>query len=397
MTDPEQVPPALTIRLVDAIGAVGAQEWDACLAGSPGGDDNPFLSHRFLSILEQSGSVGGDTGWDPRHLTVRDAAGLLLAVMPLYLKYHSYGEYVFDHGWADAFERAGGRYYPKLQSSVPFTPVTGPRLLVRAGAPPGLPATLIRALEGIAGESGLSGVHVTFAAPADVDCFRRAGWLLRLGTQFHWENRGYRGFDDFLASLSSRKRKAVRKERQAVAYSGVELLTLTGGDLREEHWAAFDRLYRATSDRKWGQPYLTRDFFLRLGADMADNAVLVMAREGGRWIGGALNLMGARTLYGRNWGGVGDHPFLHFEACYYRAIDFAIDHGLSRVEGGAQGEHKIQRGYLPVETWSAHYLVHPGLRRAVADFLAREREAMGDHIADLAAAGPYRRAGDGPI
>lgn len=388
-----QVPENIAIDLVDDIRTIAASDWDACLLDTPGGGDNPFLRHAFLAALERSGSVGGDTGWDPRHIMVRDAAGRLLGVAPLYVKYHSYGEYVFDHGWADALDRAGGRYYPKLQCSVPFTPVTGPRLLVRGDAPAGIHDTLIATLSGLARRNDLSGTHVTFPTQADHERLVAAGWLSRIGTQYHWDNRDYRDFDDFLAEFSSRKRKMVRKERQAVADSGLELRTLTGGDIREEHWDAFDRLYRSTSDRKWGSPYLTREFFFHLGEVMADRVVLVMARDGARWVGGALNLLGQSTLYGRNWGGAGEYPFLHFEACYYRAIDFAIEHGLSKVEAGAQGEHKIQRGYLPVKTFSAHYIAHRGLRRAVADFLAGERAAMDEHIAGLMVESPYRREG----
>lgn len=382
---------ALQIDLVDRIADIPAADWDECLVGTAGGTDNPFLRHVFLNALEISGSVGGDTGWEPKHLRARDAQGRLLAVMPLYLKSHSYGEYVFDQRWADAFERAGGQYYPKLQACVPFTPVTGPRLLCRADAPAGVADAMIGMVRRLADANDLSGVHVTFPDQATHDRLVAAGWLSRIGTQYHWENRGYRHFDDFLAAFSSRKRKAVRKERQVVADSGVELLTLTGADLKEEHWAAFDRLYRATSDRKWGFPYLTKDFFFRLGEGMADQVVLVLARDGTRWVGGALNLLGETTLYGRNWGGAGDYPFLHFEACYYRAIDFAIERGLTRVEAGAQGEHKIQRGYLPVKTWSAHYLAHPGLHRAVADVLERERSAMEAQIAELSLECPYRQ------
>lgn len=383
----------IRIDLVDDIRTIPASDWDTCLLDTPGGADNPFLRHAFLAALEVSGSVGGDTGWDPRHIAVRDATGRLLGVAPLYVKYHSYGEYVFDHGWANALDRAGGEYYPKLQSAVPFTPVTGPRLLVRADAPPGIHDVLIATLSGLTRRNDLSGAHVTFPDQADHDRLVGAGWLSRIGTQYHWDNRGYRSFDDFLAAFSSRKRKMVRKERQSVADSGLTLFTLTGADIRNEHWDAFDRLYRSTSDRKWGSPYLTRDFFFQLGQDMADRVVLVMARDGTRWVGGALNMLGETTLYGRNWGGSEAHPFLHFEACYYRAIDFAIAHGLTRVEAGAQGEHKIQRGYLPAKTFSAHYIAHRGLRYAVTDFLLKERVEMEAHIAALLAESPYRQEG----
>jgi len=377
----------LTLGVVGGIAAVDAADWDAC-AGSA----NPFLTHAFLRLLEESGSVGGDTGWTPQHLTARDGDGRLVGCAPMYLKTHSYGEYVFDHAWADAFQRAGGRYYPKLLVAVPFTPVPGPRLLIRPDAADGVQGAMMSGLATIAERNGISSVHVTFPTAAEYEAFGRAGWLQRLGTQFHWENRGYTGFDDFLAAFSSRKRKQVKKERREVAESGVEVLSLTGADIRPEHWDAFDRLYRATSDRKWGWPYLTREFFHRLGTEMADKVLLVMARDDGRWVGGALNLIGADTLYGRNWGSAGEYPYLHFECCYYRAIDFAIERGLARVEAGAQGQHKIQRGYLPVPTYSAHWITHPGLRRAVNDFLVRERVAMELEIAALAEESPFRSA-----
>lgn len=381
----------LSLQLVDGMEGITPDEWAVCAAGVAGGADNPFISHDFLDILEQSGSVGGDSGWQPRHLTLRGEDGRLLAAMPLYVKAHSYGEYVFDQGWANAFEQAGGRYYPKLLSAVPFTPVTGPRLLMRADAPAGVVPTMVKALERIVADNGLSGVHVTFPTAEQADQFQGGGWLRRTGMQYHWTNQGYGSFEDFLARFSSRKRKAVRKERQAVADSGLVLETLTGDAIEPRHWAAFDRLYRATSDRKWGWPYLTRQFFTLLGERMANQVVLVMARDGDRYVGGALNLLGGDTLYGRNWGGVGEYPFLHFETCYYRALDFAIERGLKRVEAGAQGEHKIQRGYLPVPTFSAHYLAHPGLRAAVADFLERESAAVTVEMELLATESPYRQ------
>ncbi|HYC04323.1 MAG TPA: GNAT family N-acetyltransferase [Azospirillaceae bacterium] len=377
-----------TIQIVPRIADVTAAEWDSCA-----GTDNPFVSHAFLDALEQSRSVGPRTGWLPQHLTVRDPGGRLAGAVPLYVKSHSYGEYVFDHAWANAYQRAGGQYYPKLQAAVPFTPVTGPRLLVRPDAAPDTADLLVRALESAADGNGLSGVHVTFPREAEWERLGEAGWLRRLGVQYHWENRGYGSFDDFLGTFSSRKRKAVRKERRTVAESGLEILTLTGDELKPDHWDAFFRFYTATSDRKWGSPYLTRDFFHRLGEAMPDKVVLVMAREGARWVAGALNLLGGDTLYGRNWGGIGDYPFLHFEACYYRAIDFAIERGLKRVEAGAQGEHKIQRGYLPAPTYSAHYITDPGFRRAIGDFLDRERAAIEEEMALLAAESPYRRDG----
>ncbi|TWB77614.1 hypothetical protein FBZ87_103432 [Nitrospirillum amazonense] len=393
----------LKVAVAPRIGALDAADWDR-LAANDAYPGHPFTRHTFLRILEDSGSVGRKTGWLPQHLTVRDAQGRLVGAAPLYLKSHSYGEYVFDQGWANAYERAGGEYYPKLQVSVPFTPVTGPRLMADPACPDpdGVRRLMVAALRAAAVDNKLSSVHVTFPTPEDRTALTGAGWLDRHGIQYHWENRGYRDFADFLGAFSSRKRKAVRKERQAVADSGVEVLTLTGAELREEHWDAFFRLYNATSDRKWGWAYLTEDFFHRLGAEMADSVVLVMARDPARpdakgrpsWVGGALNLMGHDTLYGRNWGSAGDYPFLHFEACYYRAIEFAIARGLKRVEAGAQGEHKVQRGYLPVTTHSAHYIVDPALRRAVADFVEREREGVAADIETLMAESPYRQ-GDG--
>lgn len=401
MDTPAAFPTGLRLSIQSRIADIPAAAWDALHSG-----DNPFISHRFLRLLEDSGSVGGDTGWLPQHLTIHhhqghDPDGHLVGAAPLYVKSHSMGEYVFDQGWAQAYERAGGRYYPKLQIAVPFTPVTGPRLLVRPGhaAADAVRQRLIMALEQAVRSNGLSSAHVTFATRQDHDALAAAGWLSRLDRQYHWENRGYARFEDFLADLASRKRKAIIKERKAVADSGLEVLTLTGGDLREEHWDAFFRLYNATSDRKWGWAYLTRDFFHGLAAEMADQVVLVMGRDPARsgpdqWVGGAFNMRGGDTLYGRNWGSAGDYPYLHFEACYYRAIDFAIAHGLRRVEAGAQGEHKIQRGYLPTPTRSAHFIADPGLRRAVGDFLERERAAVTAQTLALADESPYRRAGD---
>ena len=316
----------------------------------------------------------------------------LLATMPLYLKSHSYGEYVFDWGWAEAYERAGGRYYPKLQAAVPFTPVTGRRLLVRSDAPMAtfgaLAATAVRLAERL----GVSSLHVTFPTEPEVEALRSHGFLVRLGYQFHWENRGYSSFDDFLGDLASRKRKAVRKERQSVAASGIVLRTLHGPEIKQRHWDAFWRFYLDTADRKWGHPYLNRAFFHRLGETMADRVVLVMAEtHAGEPVGGALNLLGQDALYGRYWGSTEACRFLHFEACYYRAIDFAIEHGLARVEAGAQGEHKVQRGYLPRPTWSAHWIASSGLRKAVQRFLEAERPAVEATMRALSAELPFRR------
>ena len=379
---------ALTLTLHSAIAEIPAAEWDACA-----GEGNPFVSHAFLSALEDSGSAGPRTGWLGRHAALRDAAGGLLAVAPMYAKSHSYGEYVFDHGWANALERAGGDYYPKLQVAVPFSPVPGPRLLCRPGG--GVPpATLGAALAQACRELGLSSAHVTFCTEPEWDALGQGGWLQRLGMQFHWQNEGYTGFEDFLAALSSRKRKVLRRERRDANAAGLTFQALSGTDLRERHWDAFYRFYTSTVDRKWGSAYLTRRFFSLLGERLGDRVVLMLAENAGRPVAGALNLAGAEALYGRNWGCTGDWPFLHFELCYYRAIDWAIAHGLRRVEAGAQGRHKIQRGYLPKPTYSAHWIAHPGLKRAVADFLVEERREIVAEMAALAADSPFRKDGD---
>jgi predicted N-acyltransferase len=381
---------AITIKIIDAVGRVPAAEWDAC-AAPPGAPMNPFVSHRFLDALERTGCTNAETGWLPQHLVVEDATGAVVAAAPLYLKSHSYGEYVFDHGWADAFERAGGRYYPKLQCAVPFTPVTGPRLLVRDGPrAEEYKAALVGGLIEVARRTGVSSVHVTFPTEDDARRLEAGGFLLRNGYQFHWENAGYKTFDDFLGALASRKRKAIRKERQQVTASGIAVAALTGDAIKGRHWDAFHRFYVSTYDRKWGYPYLTREFFEELGATMADRVVLVMAERNGKPVAGALNLMGSDTLYGRNWGCAVDVPFLHFECCYYQAVDFAIAHGLQRVEAGTQGPHKLQRGYLPRLTWSAHWIRDQGFRRAVADFVARERRGVERDMAGFAAHSPYR-------
>ena len=382
--------PALTLTLHSAIAEIPAAAWDACA-----GEGNPFVSHAFLSALEDSGSAGPRTGWLPRHAALRDAAGGLLAVAPMYAKSHSYGEYVFDHGWANALERAGGDYYPKLQVAAPFSPVPGPRLLVRPGA--GVPhATLAGALAQACRELGFSSVHVTFCTEPEWQALGQSGWLQRLGMQFHWENEGYAGFEDFLGALSSRKRKVLRRERRDANAAGLTFQALSGTDLRERHWDAFYRFYTSTVDRKWGSAYLTRRFFSLLGERLGDRVVLMLAENAGRPVAGALNLVGAEALYGRNWGCTGDWPFLHFELCYYRAIDWAIAHGLKRVEAGAQGRHKIQRGYLPKPTYSAHWIAHAGLRRAVADFLVEERREIATEMDALAADSPFRQGGEEP-
>ena len=380
----------VTVNLLGAIDEVSAAAWDACA-----GPGNPFVSHAFLSALERSGSAVPDQGWRPQHLVVPDRDGGLLGAVPLYFKSHSYGEYVFDWGWADAYERAGGRYYPKLQVCVPFTPVTGRRLLVRPGAEAeSVSAALIAGLIEVAKRTRVSSIHVTFCEQAEWARFGDAGFLKRSGRQFHWQNQGYDTFDAFLASLNSRKRKMIRKERRKVAESGITLRTLVGEEIEPRHWDAFHRFYLSTADRKWGNAYLTRDFFHRLGETMSERVVLVVAEDRGELTAAALNLLGEDALYGRNWGALGDYRFLHFEACYYQAIDFAIEHGLARVEAGAQGEHKIQRGYMPVETYSAHWIADPGLRDAVENFLDHERREIAYEITGLATYGPFRKDRD---
>jgi predicted N-acyltransferase len=376
----------ITIRIAEGVGSLSAAAWDACA-----GSDNPFLSHGFFSALEESGSACAETGWLPQHLVVDGPDGEPLAIAPLYLKSHSYGEYVFDWGWADAYQRAGGRYYPKLQASVPFTPVPGRRLLVRPGAPSELQDALAAGMCRYAERVGASSVHVTFPLKEEWERLGRHGFLQRIGQQFHWGNDGYRDFGDFLARLSSRKRKAIRKEREKVREEGIEIGMLSGPDITEAHWDAFYRFYKDTTDRKWGERYLKRRFFSLLHERLSDRIVLFLAMRSGRPIGGALNLAGRDTLYGRYWGAVEDHPFLHFETCYYQAIEYAIARGLSRVEAGAQGPHKLQRGYLPVETYSAHWIADPRLRAAVAGFLDQERAEVRAEMRALAEESPFRQ------
>jgi predicted N-acyltransferase len=389
MPDGTDIDLAEEVSVLPAIAAVTAAEWDACA-----GADNPFLSHDFLHALEESGSVRTETGWLPRHLAVTDRDGRLAAAMPLYLKGHSRGEYVFDWGWADAYERAGGRYYPKLLSAVPFTPVTGPRMLVR----PDIDRT--RAEEVLAGgivalmnQLNVATAHVNFLTAAEWERLGSFGFLQRTGLQYHWRNDGYTTFDDFLAALSSRKRKAIRKERRQVADSDLTIRRLVGREIEERHWDAFFHFYMDTSDRKWGSPYLNRTFFSLLGERMAERVMLVVAERDGRPVAGALNLIGTDTLFGRNWGCIEDYRFLHFEACYYQAIDFAIERGLTTVEAGAQGQHKIQRGYLPVETYSAHLILDDGFRDAVDDFLQREKRQVAHEKALLLEESPFRQGG----
>jgi predicted N-acyltransferase len=377
------------VAVVDSIARIPARDWDRCAGAA-----NPFVGHAFLAALEDSGSVGERTGWIPRHAVLQDPGGELVACAPLYLKTHSYGEYVFDHGWADAYARAGGRYYPKLQLAVPFTPVPGPRLLLRDPADAALRAAFARGLVARAIADGVSSLHATFCIPDDVVAFAAAGLAIRTGFQFHWQNRGYADFEAFLAALNHGKRKAIRKERREVAAAGIDLVTLTGDALEPSHWDAFFEFYLSTSDRKWGHPYLNRAFFDRLHETLRERVVLVLARHEGQWVAGALNMLGEDALYGRNWGAREAFKHLHFEACYYRALDFAIGRGLSRVEAGAQGEHKLQRGYLPVATRSAHWLRDRGFRAAVDDFLRRETPAIEGAMAELGAHSPFKAAAE---
>ena len=380
----EADPPPRTISLGTGIAGLDAGAWDALAGGG-----NPFVGHAFLSLLEQSGSVGAGTGWQPAPLLVEDDAGALVAAAPAYLKAHSQGEYVFDHAWADAWTRAGGDYYPKLQIAVPFTPVPGPRLLAHGDADAAL---LIRAAEAVVRQNGLSSAHATFVDPAQLPLFESAGWLLRRDIQFHFANAGYASFDDFLATLNAAKRKQLRKER-ARAVEGLRIEHVTGAAIRPDHWDAMWLFYQDTGARKWGQPYLTREAFALMGASMADDIILVLAYDGdGRAVAGAMHFVGADTLYGRYWGCLADIPYLHFELCYYRAIDIAIERGLARVEAGAQGGHKLARGYGPVATWSAHFIADPGFRRAVADYLETERRAEEAEMDWLEGHLPFRRA-----
>jgi uncharacterized protein len=409
--------PSFRVRVEPSIRSIPAALWDACARGGPvqftrtsadkGLDgpekiprvepvceddpDNPFITHDFLASLEESGAATPRTGWLGRHLVVEDEAGATLAAMPAYLKSHSRGEYVFDHGWADAYERAGGSYYPKLQVSVPFTPVTGPRLLVCDGpsASAAREALIAGALELVKRERA-SSLHITFATEPEWNYLVSLGFLARNDRQFHWLNEGYRSFDEFLAELSSRRRKMIKRERREALAGGVEIDRLTGADLTEDTWDAFFAFYMDTGSRKWGSPYLNRTFFSIVGEKMRDRIVLIMARRRGRFIAGALNFLGKHTIYGRYWGSIEHRRFLHFEVCYYQAIEFAIERGLKVVEAGAQGAHKIPRGYRPVITRSAHYIAHPSLRRAVADYLKTERAYVAAEAAELAGALPFR-------
>ncbi len=378
------------LRAIDSVLEIEPAAWDR-LANPPGAEFNPFVSHAFFRALEQSGSATARTGWGGRHLVAQFTDGTVTGIAPCFLKPHSQGEYVFDHGWADAFERAGGDYYPKLQVAVPFTPVTGPRLLAVDAA---TRALLAQGLMALARETKASSVHVTFMAENEWAALDERQWLARTDIQFHWHNRGYRDFTDFLASLSAQKRKNIRKERESVRAAGIEIACLTGGDLREDHWEAFYKFYIDTGARKWGQPYLNRKFFSLIGESMSQHIMLVIASRAGRMIAGALNFVGSHTVFGRNWGALEHHPNLHFEACYYQAIEFAIERKLARVEAGAQGPHKLARGYLPQKTYSRHYLAHPGLSRAVAEYLEQERRGVDRQQAVLAEHSPFRQESD---
>jgi len=406
----------LRLRVIASIDQVPAAQWDACAnpvcanpvveAKSEGPNDgfeglrqktetipyNPFISHDFLYACEASGSATARTGWQPQHLIAEGPNDVILGVVPCYLKSHSRGEYVFDRGWAEAYERAGGNYYPKLQVCVPFTPATGRRLLVRPGpTAESIKAALAAGLTELCRRHDASGVHVTFMPEDECRYLSGRSFLERTDQQFHWENGGYATFDAFLEALSARKRKTIKRERRDALANGITIHRLSGKDLTEEVWDAFFDFYMETGSRKWGRPYLTREFYSLIGERMADKVVLVMAKRAGKWIAGAINFVGSDTLFGRHWGCVEQHPFLHFEICYYQAIEYAIAHKLKRVEAGAQGEHKLARGYLPNITYSAHYIADPGLRRAIADYLKRERayvEAAGE---ELAAAAPFRK------
>ena len=383
-TEKEEAGDSIVAQLAESVSHFSKDEWNACA-----GDANPFVSHEFLTALEKSASVDSVSGWKSAPVVIRDDQGVLAAAMPSYLKGHSQGEYVFDHHWAQAFENAGGRYYPKLQIAAPFSPVPGPRLLLRDEK---LALPLLKAAETLVVQNGLSSAHATFVEADQLPYFEQAGWLIRSDSQFHWENRDYADFDAFLAALSSRKRKAIRKERRK-ANETLEIFSVSGDQITEEHWDVFWEFYQDTGARKYGQPYLTRQAFSELSKSMSEKILLIFAVDEGRYIAGALNIIGADTLYGRYWGTIEDRPYLHFEICYYQAIEYAITHGMKRVEAGAQGAHKLARGYEPVATWSAHFIADPGFRQAIADFLEREREAVAQDIDFLASMGPFKRSG----
>jgi predicted N-acyltransferase len=381
----------IEVSLLSSLSQISEAEWDACACSdaTPGRPADPFTTYRFLKALEDSGSVGPGTGWQPRYLTVHHG-GQIVAVAPLYAKGHSQGEYIFDHNWAHAFESAGGRYYPKLQIAVPFTPATGRRLLVHPGFEEIGQAALIQGAVQVAAENELSSLHITFCTEDEADAAREMGLMVRSSQQFHWQNKGYDGFDGFLAELSSRKRKNIRKERKQANAFGGRIHELTGQDIKPEHWDAFWEFYQDTGARKWGMPYLTRDFFDRVHETMRDDVLLILAERDGRWVAGALNFIGRDVLYGRYWGCSEHHPCLHFELCYYRAIEFAINAGMKRVEAGAQGEHKLARGYLPTQTYSIHWIAERGFAEAVSRYIEEERGVVVEEIEALTDFGPFK-------
>lgn len=381
----------ILVKVVSGMAGTSAGEWDAC-ANPDAAQHNPFVSHAFLKALEDSGCVGSGTGWTPRHLMLHNHDGLLVGAAPCYVKTHSQGEYVFDHSWADAYTRAGGRYYPKLQIAVPFTPVPGPRILVRPGADAAANQQAIASAAcELAAQNGLSSVHVTFLQADLQSQLAELGFLARTGQQFHWHNGGYTSFADFLSTFASRKRKAVRKERAEALASGITIKWLSGSDIKEADWDAMFDFYMDTANRKWGRPYLNRQFFSLLGERLSERCLLIFAERDGRRIAGALNIIGGDCLYGRYWGSTEFHPHLHFEICYYQAIDYAIAHNLPRVEAGAQGDHKLARGYLPVPTYSAHWIADTALRHAVNRFLEHERQEIREYTTELTELGPYRK------
>ncbi|GAB5511868.1 MAG: GNAT family N-acetyltransferase [Hyphomicrobiales bacterium] len=385
-----------TLETISSLHDVGEEAWNAIAGTSKaaGASYNPFLSFAFLSALEDSGSATDETGWISSHLIVRGEHGTIDAAMPAYLKWHSQGEYVFDHAWADAFERAGGSYYPKLQSSIPFTPASAPKLLVRRGGDDSaLRALLARGTQAVVEKLQLSSAHVTFVSEGEASVLEDHGFLRRNDQQFHWYNDGYANFEQFEEALASRKRKQIRKERREALTNDITIEWISGSDLKEHHWDAFFTFYQDTGARKWGQPYLTRSFFSLISERMADDIVLIMAKRAGNYIAGALNFKGSDALYGRNWGCTEHHPFLHFEVCYYQAIDYAIENGLNRVEAGAQGAHKLARGYVPAITTSMHYIPHQGFREAVEDYLAHEREQVVFEADYLEQRSPFRKGG----
>lgn len=384
----------IEVQVHGSLSDIEPGEWDACAcpeAADGGRPLDPFTTHRFLKALEDSGSVGPGTGWNPQYLTAH-LDGQMIACAPLYAKSHSQGEYIFDHNWAHAYEGAGGRYYPKLQMAVPFTPATGRRFLVRDGYEGIGQSALVQGVVQLASNNGVSSVHITFCTSEEAEMGEQMGLMLRATQQFHWVNEGYADFDAFLNSLSSRKRKNIRKERRQANDFGGEIVMLTGDDLKPEHWDSFWRFYQDTGSRKWGSPYLTRHFFDIAQETLRDDILLALAVDEDVPIAGALNFIGRETLYGRYWGCIEHHPCLHFELCYYRAIDYAIDHGLKRVEAGAQGEHKLARGYLPSLTHSLHWIGDPGFAKAVANYLEAERDAVEEEIEILTEYGPFRKA-----